>query len=152
MPGADGIANIIFKQCVGLLVPHLGPIYRATFTLKMYPKQWKVSNTVILRKLSNPDYTLPIVHRLIALLNTIAKILSACVAEDLVQMAELHGLLPDNHFRCRPGRTTRDSLHYVTKYIKDACRKNEVVSALFLDIKSTFPSVVLEHLLHDMRR
>jgi len=82
----------------------------------------------------------------------IAKILAECVAEDLVQMAELHGLLPDNHFGCRPGRTTTDSLHYVTKYIKDAWRKNEVVSALFLDLKSTVPSVMLECLLCDMRR
>jgi len=129
VPGVNGIANIVFKQCMGLLVPYLGPIYRVTFTLKTYPKQWKVSNMVILRKLSKPDYTLPIAHQLIALLNMIAKILSACIVEDLVQMAELHGLLPDNHFGCRPGRTTMDSLHYVTKYIKDVWRKNEVVSA-----------------------
>jgi len=95
---------------------------------------------------------LPNAHRLIALLNTIAKILSACVVEDLVQMVELHGLLPDNHFGCRLGRTTMDLLHYLTKYIKDMWRKNEVVSALFLDIKSAFPSIMLEHLLCDMRR
>ena len=45
-----------------------------------------------------------------------------------------------------------DLLHYVTKYVKDAWRKNEVVSALYLDVKSAFPSLMLEHLLHDMRR
>jgi len=120
--------------------------------LKTYPKQWKESNIVFLRKPSKPNYMLPNVHRLIALLNTIAKILSACVVEDLVQMVELHGLLPDNHFGCGPGRTTTDLLHYITKYIKDTCRKNEVVSALLLDIKSAFPSVMLECLLCNMRR
>ena len=35
--------------------------------------------------------------------------------------------------------------------MKDTWRRQEVVSALFLDIKSTFPSVVLEWLVHDMR-
>ena len=106
---------------------------------------------MVLRKPGKPDYTVPNVHWLIALLNTMAKILSACVAEDLIHMAELHGLLPDNHFGCRPSRTTTDSLHYVVKYVKDAWRKNKVLSALFLDVKSAFPSVVLERLTHDMR-
>src|SRR5882724_841482 len=45
-----------------------------------------------------------------------------------------------------------DSLHYVTKFVKDAWRKKEVVSALFLNIKRVFPSVVLERLVHDMRK
>jgi len=44
-----------------------------------------------------------------------------------------------------------DSLHYVTKFVKDAWRRKEVVSALFLDIKNSFPSVVLDRLVHDMR-
>src|SRR5882672_9825355 len=79
------------------------------------------------------------------------KILSACVTEDLVDMAELCQLLPVNHFGCRPGRTTSDSLHYVVKYIKDAWRKGEVVSTLFLDIKGAFPSIILEWLVHNMR-
>src|SRR5882724_3141024 len=45
-----------------------------------------------------------------------------------------------------------DSLHYVTKFMKDAWRRKEMVSALFLDIRSAFPSVVLEWLVHDMRK
>ena len=40
---------------------------------------------------------------------------------------------------------------FVTKYVKDTWRKGEVVSALFLDVKSTFPSVMLGQLLRDMR-
>jgi len=71
--------------------------------------------------------------------------------EDLMYMAETHNLLPDNHFGCSHRRTATDSLHFITKYVKDTWRNNEVVSALFLDIKSTFPSVMLGQLLHDMR-
>jgi len=122
------------------------------FLLGTYPKQWKDSITVVLRKPMKPNYMLPNAHWPIALLNTMAKILSACIMEDLVHMAEVHELLPENHFGCRPGRTTMDLLHYITKYIKDAWRRNEAVSALFLDIKSIFPSVVLEQLTHDMRQ
>jgi len=55
-----------------------------------------------------------------------------------------------NHFTCHPRRTTSDSLHYVITFVKNALRK-EVVSALFLNIKGTFPNVVLSQLIHNMR-
>ena len=73
------------------------------------------------------------------------------MAEDLIQMAKTHGLLPSNHFGYQLGQTTTDSLHFIMKYVKDAWRRKEVVSALFLDIKSAFPSVALNWLIHDMR-
>src|SRR5882724_4459372 len=87
--------NIIFIQCADLLVLHLGLIYRETFTLKMYTKQWKNSVTVILRKLSKPDYTNPGAHCPIM-------ISLACIMQELVCMAKTHKFLPDNHFRSRP--------------------------------------------------
>jgi len=142
-PGPDGIANVVIMQCSDLLIPHLGPVYHVTFRLGVYPTQWKDSVTIVLRKLAKPDYTVPGTHRPIALLNTITKVLSTCVAEDLGQMAEVHRLLPDNHFGCHPGRTTTDSLHFVTKFVKDAWRKREVVSTLFLDVKSVFLNMLL---------
>ena len=48
--GPDGIANMVFIKCINLLVSYLGPIYRANFSLGMYPKQWKDSVMVVLRK------------------------------------------------------------------------------------------------------
>jgi len=115
------------------------------------PPTGKESTTVVIRKPGKPDYTKPGAYWPIALINSITKILSACISEDLTVMAELSQLLPANHFGCRPGRTTSDSLHYVAKFTKDTWRKGEDVSALFLDIKSTFPSVILKRLTHNMR-
>jgi len=69
---------------------------------------------IVLRKPGKANYTVPNAHQLVALLNTIAKVLSACIAEDLNHVIETHGLLLKNHFGSRPGRTTTDSLHYVT--------------------------------------
>ena len=108
--------------------------------------------TVMLRKPSKSDYAIPSAHCPIALINTFAKILSACITEDLTHMAEMHKLLPANHFSCQPGRPTTYSLHSMSKYIKDAWWRHEVVSTLFLDGKSAFPSVLLGCLLHDMRQ
>jgi len=151
VPGPDGIPNVFLIKCADLLVPHLGPLYWATFRLGVYPTSWRDSVMVILRKLGKPDYMLPNAHWPVALLNTMAKVLSACMAEDINHAIETQGLLSNNHFGSRAGWTTTDSLHYITKFVKDAWRRKEVVSALFLDIKSAFPSVVLDRLVHDMR-
>jgi len=105
--------------------------------------------TVVVRKLGKPNSNKLGTYQPIALINTIAKILSACMTEDLTDMAKIHQLLPANHFR--QGWTTTDSLHYIAKFTKDAWRKGEVVSTLFLDIKGAFPSVIITCLIYDMR-
>ena len=130
-------------------MPHLGPIYWVTFKLSVYPASWKDSMTIVLRNPGKPDYTIPSAHWPIALLNTVVEVLLACIVEDLARLAELHSMLPDNHFGCQPGRTTTDSLHFMTKYVKDTWRRGEVVSTLFLDIK--IPSILLNQLTHNMR-
>ena len=110
------------------------------FYLETYPQEWKESNTLVLRKPGKPSYTEPGAYRPIALLDTISKVLSACVAEDLTKFLEIHDLLPPNHFGCHPGQTTTDALQYLIAFTKDAWRKSKVVGALFLDIKAAFPS------------
>ncbi|KAL7277809.1 hypothetical protein ACG7TL_002174 [Trametes sanguinea] len=151
VPGPDGIPNEVYKHCAAILTPLLGKIFRATFDLKYYPACWKVSDTIVLRKPGKPDYTVAKAYRPVALLNCMSKILSRCVANVLVYEMETRGLLPDLQFGGRPGRTTTDSIHYVTKTIKDAWRTGRVASVLFLDIKSAFPSATPEVLFHDMR-
>jgi hypothetical protein len=82
-----------------------------------------------------------------------AKILSSCVADDLTFIAEHHALLPNSHFGGRPGCTTVDSLHLLTKFTHDAWAhpKEKYVSMLFLDVKAAFPSVIIDRLIHNMR-
>jgi len=101
--------------------------------------------------LPKPNYMVLGAYHPITLLNTIPKVLMACVAKYLVQMSEIHALLLNNHFSCHLARTTSDSLHFMSKFVKDLWCRKEVVSSLFLDIKSVFPSVVLTHLVHNMR-
>ena len=43
---------------------------------------------IVLRKPGKADYMVPNAHRLVALLNTIVKVLSACIAEDLTHAIE----------------------------------------------------------------
>ena len=69
------IPNTVFIHARELLVPFLGPIFRATDTLKMYPEDWKLTETPILKKPGKPDYTSTSVWRLIVLSNRYARLL-----------------------------------------------------------------------------
>lgn len=149
-PGPNSIGNTVFKQCQKLLIHHLGPIFQATFSTEYYPHQWKESRAIVLRKLNKANYTTPKAYRPIALLDSMSKILSSCVAKSLSSECEQHNLLEANQFGVRPGRTTTDVLHMLMGFVKDAWCKGDIAVSLFLDIKSAFPSVNHNVLVHDM--
>lgn len=107
---------------------------------------------MVLRKPDKPDYTLAKAYWPITLLETIAKVLSSCIASVLQFHTEKKGLLPNTHFGGRPGRTGVDALQLMTSFIKDAWRRKEVVTALYLDVKEAFPSICIERLVHNMRK
>ncbi|TFY52504.1 hypothetical protein EVJ58_g9980 [Rhodofomes roseus] len=150
--GPDGIPNEVYKRCADLLIPYLGPLFRATFDLHHYPDQWKQSITVVLRKPGRSDYSVAKSYRPIALMNCMGKILSSCVTETVEFELEKLGLFPKHHFGGRAGRTTTDSLHLLTKTVYDAWRTKKVVSILFLDVEAAFPSAIPERLFHEMRK
>src|SRR6266481_2738115 len=150
-PGEDGIPNAVIKESFDLIAEYLLRIFKATFMLGMYSNRWREWDTIMLRKPGKPRYDVPKAHRPIALMNTIGKLLSAVVAEDLVHMCKKHSLLPDNHFGGRPGCCTMDAMHLMVHRIKGAWRCNKVAAVLFLDIEGAFPNVVTTHLLHNMR-
>ncbi|KIJ57560.1 hypothetical protein HYDPIDRAFT_67603, partial [Hydnomerulius pinastri MD-312] len=96
--GPNGVSNSVFSNCAGILTPHLGPVFRGTFTLEYYTEQWKISSTVALRKPGRPDYTILKAYWPIALLETVANILSSCIADDVTYIGKQFSLLPDTHF------------------------------------------------------
>ncbi|PSR72425.1 hypothetical protein PHLCEN_2v11706 [Hermanssonia centrifuga] len=151
-PGIDDFPNEVFIWCEDILVPILYYLFRATYELGFYPDLWKVLHTLVLRKPQRKDYTMPNAFRPIALLVCIAKILSACMARIPAIQTEKLSLLSNNHFLGRMGRTTTDSLHYITTTVKNAWRTHKVASILFLDVKAAFPSINPERLLYILRR
>jgi ribonuclease HI len=151
-PGLNGISNSVLTHCGDILAPYLGPIYRATFNANYYPKKWKKYKTVVLRKPGKPDYTIPNAYRPIALLDVLAKLLSACVKEIWEFHVERLNLLPHNQFGGRKGRTATDAVHALVNFAKNAWRRKQEVVILFLDIKGAFPNVAIPVLVHDMRK
>ncbi|CCA76397.1 hypothetical protein PIIN_10390 [Serendipita indica DSM 11827] len=151
-PGPDGIPNAAIQEALPSIVGILAAVFNAAVRLRRIPKQWKESTTVVLRKPGKPAYNVAKAYRPIALLNTIGKLLSALLAEDLTYLCEQYKLLPNTQFGGRPGRTTTDALHLITHEIKKAWRAGKVASALFLDIQAAFPNVVKPVLMENMKK
>src|SRR6266481_3198126 len=104
--GTDQIPNVILKECVDALTPHLVRIFHAMFKLGVYYSQWKEIITCVLRKPGKPHYDIPKAYRPIALLNSIAKLATSIVAEELSYLVEANGPLPDTHFGSCLGQST----------------------------------------------
>ena len=151
-PGPDGIPNVVLMKCADLLIDRLWHIYAAIWDRGLYYAPWRESITIVLRKPGKPRYDSPKAYRPIALLNTLGKVLTAIAAEQLTYYMDKYELLPALHFGGRPARTTGDALHFLIHRIKDAWRKKQVVSVLFLDIEGAFPNAVNKKLLENLER
>ena len=151
-PGPDGIPNIVLTKCADILVDRLYYIYNAMLTKGLFYEPWKKFNTIVLRKPGKPKYNVPKAYRPIALINTLVKVLTAVLAEQLMFFAEQHQLLPPNHFGGRKGRNATDAVQLLTHKIKNAWRKGEVTSVLFLDIEGAFPNAVNEQLTKNLAK
>ena len=57
-PGPDEIANIVIKKTLPLIEQHLQALMQASIDLGHFPKPFKQTNTVVLRKPGKPDYTI----------------------------------------------------------------------------------------------
>ena len=151
-PGPDGIPNVVLTKCVDIIADRLLGIYSAMLELDLQYEPWKRFTTVVLRKPGKPRYDLPKAYRPIALLNTMAKVMTAIIADHISYLSEKHQLLPAHHFGGRPGRTTTDAVHLLTYRIKEAWRAGNVAAVLFLDIEGAFPNAVPERLASNLRK
>ena len=142
----------MLKECSEIIVTSLTTIYRAIIDLKIYYEPWQEFTTVVLRNPGKPSYETPKAYRPIALISTMAKLLTAIIANYLSNIVEQHKILPKNHFGGCPGRSTTDTIHYLTNKIHKAWRKDKSVSVLFLDVEGAFPNAVTNCLIHNLKK
>jgi hypothetical protein len=124
-PGPDGIPNIILSKCADIIESRLWYIFTAIFEKGWYYAPWKNFTTVVLQKPGKPKYNVPKEYRPITLLNTMGKVLTSIVVEQLTFYTEKYALLPPLHFGGRPVRTTNDTIHYLVYKIKMCGARNK---------------------------
>lgn len=150
--GLDDIPNVVLQKNMDLISTQLLNIYRAIINLGIYYDPWRESTTIVLRKPGKPSYEVPKAYRLIALLSTLAKVLTSIIAENMSFLVEQHQLLPKTHFGGRVGQSTMDAIQYLVHKVKTAWRNNQVVSVLFLDVEGAFPNAVTARLIHNLKK
>jgi hypothetical protein len=84
------------------------------------PAHFHNSTTVVLRKPGKDNYTTPKAYRLIALLNTIGKVMDAIIARRLSYLVERYHILPKIYIGGRKLRSTEHALHTVVERIYEA--------------------------------
>jgi len=150
-PGPDGIPNCLIQATWTTIGPIVTTILSKCRTAGYFPLAWKQARTVILKKAGKPDYSDPSAYRPIALLSCLGKSYEAILANRLAITADHHNLLPNSHFGARKARTTTDALTTFISWTKNQWRKKKIVSALLVDVKSAFPTVNLQRLVHRLR-
>lgn len=98
--------NQILKIALPLLLPYMLWLFNSSLHLGYYPRHFRNSITISLRKPGKPDYHIPKAYRPIALLNTLEKTLDSIIATRLSWAAETFELLPRGHRGS--GRAKRD--------------------------------------------
>lgn len=88
----------MLTECTDIIADRLFSIYNAMLELDLQYKPWKHFTTMVLHKLEKPRYALPKAYWPITLLNTMAKVATAIVADHISHLSEKHQLLPVHHF------------------------------------------------------
>jgi ribonuclease HI len=151
-PGPDGITNRVIKNALPIIEEHLQVLMQASINLSHFPKAFKSTTTVVLRKPEKPDYTKAKAYRPIALESALGKILESVITELLSYLTETYGLLPAHHFGGRPGRSAEDAMLILSENIHQAWKEGKVFTAIYLDVAGAFNNVHHQRLINNLRR
>ncbi|KAI7950909.1 hypothetical protein MJO29_009583 [Puccinia striiformis f. sp. tritici] len=150
--GPNRIPNEVLTMLEPVLTTNLTALLNSCIKLEYFPSAWRTATTIIIRKFGKSDYTVPGAYRPIALLNTLGKVFEAIIADRLTFWAETKGIIPEGHMGGRRGKCGEDAMLAMTMWIRRKWREDKVVTALFLDVKSAYPSVHPRRLIHSLRQ
>ena len=124
---------------------------QASLDLGYFPKAFKETKTIVMRKPGKSDYTVSKAYRPIALENTIGKVFESVIAETISYLTEFHELLPPEHYGGRPGRSAEDAMMALSENIHKAWKGKKIFSAIFLDVAGAFNNVHHRRLIHNLK-
>jgi Reverse transcriptase (RNA-dependent DNA polymerase)/Endonuclease-reverse transcriptase len=152
-PGLDQIPYVFLKALGPPFISIIVLLSTYAFKLGYFPSRYKKARTIVIRKPSKPDYSLPKAWRPIALLSTLGKIIEAIIARKLRNVAEENKLFPKEQMGFRSQRSTEHALDLLTSQIQLVTKsKAHIPTLLSLDISGAFDSVVPERLIDVLRK
>ncbi len=97
----SNILNRVLQVSLAELISVLTSLFNACVTHKYHSKQFKKTQTIILRKSKKSDYIDSKTYRLIALLDIMSKVLKLIMIKRLSDIVETHHMLSNAQMRVR---------------------------------------------------
>jgi len=121
---ASDISNRALQVNLAELTSVLTSLFNACVTHKYHLKQFKKTQTIVLRKSKKSDYIDSKTYRLIALLDIMSKALKSIMIKRLSDIVETHRMLPNAQMRARRKRfviSTLDLLIEQVHTVSESC-------------------------------
>lgn len=150
-PGFDLINGQILKMLPEKALRMLLILYNAAIRLKHVPDSWKVAEMIMIAK-PGKELTSLKSYRPISLLPIMSKLFEKLILKRILPIIEEKNLLPTHQFGFRKKHSTIEQVHRLIYIIEEAIQKEEVCSALFLDVAQAFDKVWHKGLLYKLNK
>lgn len=129
-PGFDLITGQILKMLPRKGIVKLTNLINASFRLKYVPRQWKVTEIIMIPKAGKPPNEISS-YRPISLLPVISKLFEKLYIKRLKPIIEQKKLIPDHQFGFREHHSTLEQVHRLTNIIETTLEKKRYVPLYF---------------------
>ena len=144
-PGPDGLKPIIFRYLPNSFVSLVTFIYKACLALNYTPKLWSESKVIWLPKPDKGSYVQAKSFRPIALSNFFLKGLERLITWRMDSHLSYYPINAKQHGFTK-GKSTEGALSNTVNYIEKFIFRNKHCLGLFLDIKSAYDSMDIDHI------
>ncbi len=150
---ASDISNKALQASLAELISVLTSLFNVCVTHKYHSKQFKKTQTIVLRKLKKSDYINSKTYRLIALLNIMSKALKLIMIKRLSDIVETYRMLSNAQMRARRKRFIISTLNLLVDQVHTVwdCEIKYVIFMLSLDVVEAFNQVSHVRLLHTLK-
>ncbi len=150
---ASDISNRALQASFTELISVLTSLFNACVTHKYHLKQFKKTQTIVLRKSKKSDYIDSKMYRLIALLDIMSKALKLIMIKRLSDIVETHHMLSNAQMRARCKRFVISTLDLLIDQVHTVwdCEIKYVIFMLSLNVVEAFNQVSHVRLLHTLK-
>ncbi len=131
--GPDGIPSYFYKQCQHVLALPLALLFQLSLNTTEIPHIWKRSIVVPIHKKGNRS--LPTNYRPVSLLCAVSLVFERCIKQAIVSHIETNGLLSDQQFGFRKGRSVETQLLSCLDEWTAALDRGYCIDALYTDFE-----------------
>lgn len=148
-PGTDRLTNQCLKALPKKGLKYLTIIINSCLKLNYFPKIWKHSKIIPIRKPNKPP-DCPISYRPISLLSSLSKILEKIIKEKLIDFIDAESILPSQQFGFRKEHNTVQPLVRIRNLVTSNFNIGKSTGMILMDIKAAFDSVWHNGLIYKM--